>query len=203
MNRTREAKVREGSTYPVALKPLLKEVLKKIQHDSGCQSVAIRLDDRDDFPYYVQIGFPEFFIAKEDSLNVKNVQGKRILDSNGMPFVECMCGNVLRGRFNPESSFFTKSGAFWTNSTTQLLSSLTEKEKQEVGKTRNTCHDFGYESVALVPIHTGGKTIGLVQVNDPSENKFTPRKIERYQVLADRIGAMVSGVVEFYSEADS
>ena len=134
------------------LKPVLARILKEIHNLSGCESVAIRLYRDADFPYYLQEDFSDFFIAKENSLNVKDEDGDLVLDADGTPFVECMCGNVLKRRFNPKLSFFTEKGSFWTNSTAQLLSTLTEEERREIGRTRNTCHHFGYESVALIPI---------------------------------------------------
>jgi hypothetical protein len=185
---------------PAVVKSLLEDIVRRIQNCSKCQAVAIRLNKDSDFPYYAQAGFPDFFILKENTLNVRDEKGKLTLDSDGKPVVECMCGNVLKSRVNPQSPFFTKRGTFWTNSTTQLLSSLTEKERLEVGKTRNTCHNFGYESVALVPIHANGKTIGLVQINDPRENMFTLEKVDKYQLLADRVGVIIWNLLKFSKE---
>ena len=185
---------------PAVVKSLLEDIARKFQSCSKCQAVAIRLNKDNDFPYYVHTGFPDFFILKENTLNARDGKGKLILDADGTPVVECMCGNVLKSKFNPKSPFFTKQGTFWTNSTTHLLSSLTEKERREVGKTRNTCHNFGYESVALVPIHANGNTIGLVQINDPRENMFTLEKIEKYQLLADRAGAKVWNLLKLSKE---
>jgi len=190
----------QGSIDHDILKPLLKEILENLSELSECQSVAIRLCKDGDFPYYLHVGFPEFFVLKETGLNVKDKEGNLVLDADGTPFVECMCGNVLKSRFNPKYPYFTKSGAFWTNSTTQLLKSLTEKEKQEIGKTRNTCHDYGYESVALIPMHADSKKIGLIQINDPRENMFTLEKVEKYQSLADHVGTIVLNILEFYEK---
>jgi hypothetical protein len=182
------------------LESVLKEVLDEIHEFSGCQSVSIRLYKGGDFPYFLHKGFPDFFISKENSLNVRDKKGIIVLGGDGTPLVECMCGNVLKSRFNPKYPYFTKDGAFWTNSTTLLLEGLTEKERKEIGKTRNTCHDCGYESVALIPMHTDGTTIGLIQMNDPRENMFTPRKIQRYQSLADHVGALILNVLGLYEK---
>lgn len=189
------------SVDPKILRSVLEEILEEIQNLSKCQSVAIRLGKDGDFPYYVHKGFPEFFILQENMLNVKDRKGKIVLDANGVPFVECMCGNILKGRFNPRYPYFTKNGAFWTNSTTRLLSQLTKKEKQEIGKTRDTCHNYGYESVALIPMHSGDKTIGLIQINDPREDMFTLEKVEKYQLLADHVGSIILNVFGFYEKA--
>jgi hypothetical protein len=182
------------------LKFVVKEVLKIIRESSDFDSVAVRLHEGDDYPYFLHIGFPEIFVRKEYTLNVRDKEGGLVMDADGAPFVECMCGNVLKKRVNPNYEYFTKEGAFWTNSTTQLLESLTEKEKQEVGRTRNTCHNYGYESVALIPIHAADQIIGLIQMNDPRENMFTPEKIEQYQKIADQAGTIISDILKFYEK---
>ena len=173
---------------------MLGRILKEIQYLSGCESVAIRLYKDNDFPYYLQVNFPDFFIVNENSLNVKEGDGSLLLDADGTPFVECMCGNVLKRRFNPELRFFTEKGSFWTNSTTQLLSTLTESERQQVGKTRNTCHNFGYESVALVPLVGKEGNQGLIQINDPRENMFTLGKIRQYELIAEHISEVIDNL---------
>jgi len=49
-------------------------------------------------------------------------------------------------------------------------------------------------------MHTDGKTIGLIQINDPRENRFTLEKVKKYQLLADHVGTIVSNILEFYEE---
>lgn len=179
-----------------ALTPILEEILKEIQGVSRCESVAIRLPRRGDFPYYVHADFHEGFVQKESRLNVIGADGQVVVDAAGGPVVECMCGNVLKRRFNPEFSFFTAKGSFWTNSTTTLLSTMTNREREEVGHTRNTCHHFGYESVALIPFPVTGDARGLIQLNDPRENMFTLSQIHQYEAIADHVGLIVSHMVE-------
>ena len=192
--------ITEKSNDPKILKFTLKHILKTLRKSAGFQCIAIRLRQKGDFPYFLHRGFPETFVSKETTLNVKDKEGNLVLEIDGTPFVECMCGNVLKRRTNPKYPYFTKEGAFWTNSTTQLLKSLTEEERQEIGRTRNTCHDYGYESVALIPIHADGKIIGLIQINDAREGIFTLEKVRKHQSLADHIGTIVISILEFYDE---
>jgi hypothetical protein len=182
------------------LRFVLKDILKTFRESANFQSIAIRLRKEDDFPYFLHMGFPEIFVSKETTLNTRDTEGNLIRDDDGAPFLECMCGNVLKRRVNPKYPYFTKDGAFWTNSTTRLLESLTEKERQEIGRTRNTCHDYGYESVALIPVHADGEIIGLIQINDSRENMFTLEKVERYQLLADQIGTIAINITEVYEK---
>jgi len=188
------------STDISILRLVLRDLLETLRETGDFQCVAIRLPREGDFPYFVQMGFPELFVSEEGSLNVRDKEGNLVLDSDGTPFVECMCGNVLRRRTNPKHPYFTEDGAFWTNSTIRLLNDLTEKERQEIGRTRNTCHDYGYESVALIPIHARGEIIGMIQINDPREGLFTLEKVEKYQSLADHIGPITTNILEFYEK---
>ncbi len=175
-----------------ALKPVLVQILGEICTLSDCQSVGIRLHNNGDYPYYVHVGLPEFFILKENSLCARDNEGNTTLDNAGSPILECMCGNVLKGRFDPKLPYFTEKGSFWTNSTTQLL----ESTKEVLGKTRNMCNYSGYESVALIPVRSGDRTLGLIQMNDPRENMFALESIENYECIADRVGSVIVNALE-------
>lgn len=178
----------------VALKKVLAEILGEICTLSNCQSVGIRLENNGDYPYYVYEGFPDFFILKENSICAKDDEGNYILDENGSPFLECICGDVLKGRFDPKLPYFTEKGSFWTNSTTRLLDTTTDKGRLD--RTRNMCYDSGYESVALIPMRADNRALGLIQMNDPRENMFTPKMIENCEFIADRVGAVVVNAIE-------
>jgi len=186
--------------YSVVLKQALTQILEKIFTLSDCQSVGFRLHDNGDYPYYVHGGFPEFFIIKENSVCAKDDEGNLILDEDGNPLLECMCGNVLEGRFDPKLQHFTENGSFWTNSTTRLLESTTDKER--LTRTRNMCNYSGYESVALIPIRSNKRTLGLIQMNDPRENMFTLKEIENYEVIANRVGSVVVNALEIQERID-
>jgi two-component system, cell cycle sensor histidine kinase and response regulator CckA len=99
--------------------------------------------------------------------------------------LECMCGNVLCGRFDPRLPFFTENGSFWTNCTTDLLASTTEADRQ--CRTRNRCNSAGYESVALIPLRSAGLTLGLLQFNSRRKGRFTPATIAMLERAASSI----------------
>jgi hypothetical protein len=178
------------------LKPVLAEVLQEIHALSGCQCVGIRLHNDEDYPYYLYEGFPNFFIIKENSLCTRDKKGNPLRDNEGNFLLECMCGNVIEGRTDPNFPYFTKKGSFWTNSTTQLLDNITENEWKLLGQMRNMCHHSGYESVALIPLRAGDQTLGLIQMNDPRENMFSHEMIEKYETLSDHLGAVVFNALE-------
>jgi PAS domain S-box-containing protein len=162
-------------TAPNDARELIRTVAGLLQEWSGCEAVGIRLREGDDFPYYETRGFPPEFVRAENSLCARDEAGETLRDSQGNPVLECICGNVLDGRTNPRLPFFTAHGSFWTNSTTALLASTTEADRQS--HTRSRCHGEGYESVALIPLRYSSRTLGLVQLNDPRSGRFTLQKV--------------------------
>ena len=153
------------------------------QERASVEAVGIRLPDEHDYPYYESRGFPAEFVRAESRLCTCDKDGQPILDSTGNPVLECMCGNVICGRFDPSKPFFTKRGNFWTNSTTKLLAGTTEKDRQ--ARTRNRCHGEGYESVALFGLTLGDERLGLLQMNDRQKGRFTPESLALWERLAD------------------
>ena len=123
------------------------------QRLTGCEAVGVRLRDGDDFPYYETRGFPPEFVRAENRLRAVDQAGEVVRDSSGNPVLECMCGNILCGRYDPSKPFFTAHGSFWSNCTTELLAGATETDRQ--ARTRNRCNGEGYESVALLPLRGG------------------------------------------------
>lgn len=170
---------------------LIGGILSLIKDFSGCEAVGIRLKQGDDYPYYEARGFVTGHVELENQLCAYDENGQLLRDSEGNPVLECMCGNILQGRFDPSKPFFTRGGSFWSNCTTELLASTTDEDRQ--ARTRNKCNGEGYESVALIPmIGGGGGNIGLLQLNDARRDRFTPDLIAFYESLADNIGIVIA-----------
>ncbi|MHA2407705.1 MAG: GAF domain-containing protein [Candidatus Ranarchaeia archaeon] len=172
------------------------KILSKTIEVSGCQSNAIRLQKNGDFPFYVHKGYPDFFIVKENSLLLgeKNKEGVYVQECGKI--LECMCGNVINSHFNSSFPFFSNKGSFWTNSSTNLLDTITEEQRKFIGYTRNLCNYSGYESVALIPLKIDGNTLGLVHLADPRENMFTVEKISELEMLADEFASIIKRAYE-------
>ena len=171
---------------PTGAMNTIRDILQLIKKGMGFEAVGIRLKEGDDFPYYATKGFSEDFVLSESLLCAYDEEGKIVRDEHGDPVLECMCGNIICGRTDASLPFFTANGSFWTNSTTELLASTTEEDRQP--HTHNRCHGEGYESVALVPLQTGDEVIGLLQLNDRQRNRFTLGMIHFFEGLGASIG---------------
>jgi len=165
---------------------VIKEILFRVQAVSGIQAVGIRLQEGEDFPYGEALGFSKDFVAAENSLCARDQTGEILRDAAGKPVLECLCGTVLRGSTDPSRPFFTNGGSFWTNSTTAFLATAAGKNRPS--RARMRCNGRGYESVALIPVRSDRKIVGLLQLNDPQKNFFTPSLIHFFESISSSIG---------------
>lgn len=160
------------------------------RRQSGCEAVGVRVFDGEDYPYFEVEGFPARFVQMENKLCARDATGGVIRDSVGNPVLECMCGNVICGRFDPAKPFFTSQGSFWTNGTTALLASTIAADRQ--ARTRNRCNGEGYESVALLPLRFGEERLGLLQLNDRRPGRFTAEAIAHWERLTSYLAAALA-----------
>ena len=169
---------------------LIGKAVAFFRHQSGCEAVGIRLRREGDYPYYEVSGFPESFLLTENSLCLRDAAGLPVRNLTDAPVLECLCGNVICGRTDPSKPFFTVHGSFWTNSTSALLASATDADRQ--ARIRNRCNAEGYESVALVPLRVGEETLGLLQLNAIRPDRFTLETVEIWERLADHLAVAVA-----------
>ncbi|MGO8806744.1 MAG: PAS domain S-box protein, partial [Candidatus Bathyarchaeia archaeon] len=171
---------------------LIEGALAFFQKQCGCEAVGIRLKEGEEYPYFVTRGFPPEHVRLENQICARDDSGYIVRDSKGNSIIECMCGAVVSGKFDPSKEFFTEKGSFWTNNTTLLLATTTAESR---GKTRNCCNREGYESIALIPLAIGDTRLGLLQLNDKRKGMFTLEMIQMWERIADRLASALSRTV--------
>ena len=169
---------------------LIADATTFFQKQSGCEAVGVRLQEGEDFPYYETRGFRHEFVLAESRLCAVDSAGDVVRTPDGNPVLECMCGNVICGRVDPEKPFFTPGGSFWTNNMTALLATTTDADR--LARTRNSCNGEGYESVALLPLRVGDKRSGLLQLNDRSPGRFSPEQVKMWERLAGHVSVALA-----------
>ncbi len=183
-------RVLEGLCSSSEFRHVALAVLQEVAEAVGCEAAGLRVrDEQGDYPYFVYEGFDRSFVERENRLCQRSADGRLARDDQGALVLDCMCGLVLRGMTAPEEAFFTRGGSFWTNSTTGLLAGAAMRELKL--RTRNTCNVAGYESVALVPLHAGEETVGLLQVNSRQRNRFNADCLAFLEEVGQRIGGAV------------
>jgi PAS domain S-box-containing protein len=174
------------------LDKMLESILAFLKSWAEIDAIAVRLKQGEDFPYFKTNGFPQEFVHREWSLqSLYNKGAITACRGNGQPPpLDCMCGYVIRESLDNPESLFTDKGSFYTNSTTLFLRQYTEDETPV--KLRKHCNVAGYESVLLVPLRAGGVTVGLLQLNDKTTDKFSYEFVTTVERLADYISVAVA-----------
>ncbi len=168
----------EVANRHTTMRPLLRDFVSLIRELSGCEAVGMRvLDEEDNIPYEETTGFPEAFRRLEGPLSIRRH--------------ECMCINVVKGDTDARLPFYTPAGSFYVNGMSRLIREFSEAE---LGKTRNVCFEFGYESVALVPIRLGERILGLIHVADRREDAVPLLLIEDLERIAMLLGTALQRV---------
>jgi PAS domain S-box-containing protein len=168
-------------------KDSIQNIIITLKTRTGFDAVGIRLQDGDDYPYFSEEGFPADLLLKENSLIVRSVDGGVCRDKGGNVCLECTCGLVINGKIEFGHPFFTPGGSFWTNDSFPLLDLPPQVDLRL--NPRNECIHHKFASVALVPIRTKDRIVGLLQFNDHRKGCFTLSSIELLEVIASQIGS--------------
>lgn len=180
------AEILHGLLQSDDLQSSVRHIVSSLKQGTGFEAVGIRLEDGEDFPYAFQEGFSEDFLRTENSLAARAPGGGLCRDKNGKVCLECTCGLVIAGKTDPANPLFTHGGSCWTNDSLSPPGIPAEKDARL--HPRNQCIHHGYASVALIPIRTQGRIIGLIQLNDRRKGCFTLETIEILEGIASYIG---------------
>ena len=171
---------------PDDLRNTIDRILMAIQQMTGFDAAGIRLQQGDDFPYFVHHGFTDSFLASENQLAAHPAMNDICRNPDGTPKLECTCGLVLSGRVDTTSPLFTPYGSFWSNNTRQLLDLPADQDPRF--RPRNRCIHDGFCSLAMIPIRIDNRIVGLLQLNDRRPHCFTPDSIRFFERLTSSIG---------------
>ncbi len=172
---------------PGDLQESIARVLATLKTRTGFDAVGIRLQDGEDFPYFVQQGFSDDFLLTENTLVERAADGGVCRDKDGSASLECTCGLVISGQTDPLNPLFTERGSAWTNDSFPILDIPIGDDPRH--NPRNNCIHQGYASIALIPIRNQSRIVGLIQLNDRRKGLFTINAVEALEGIASHIGA--------------
>jgi PAS domain S-box-containing protein len=197
---------------PGDLKESIQLALAALKTRTGVDTVGLRLQEGEDFPYYVQDGFSKDFLLTENTLIERGKDGSVCRDKDGNVRLECTCGLVISGKTDPSNPLFTQGGSCWTNDSFPLLDLPADQDPrlhprnncihqgyasvalipvriQNQIYSRETCIRHGFSSMAQVPVRTSDRIAGLIQLNDKRKGRFTPETIEILEGIASHVGS--------------
>jgi PAS domain S-box-containing protein len=163
---------------------LLRQLTDLLRQWSGCEAVAVRLREGEDFTFHESHGFPSDFVRTERRLCRYDAAGHLVVDEAGNPVLDCLCGRVAGGKADTSVPGFTEHGSFWTNAAGGVDGAS--------GMTRGRCVAQGFESLAIIPMRQGDDTIGLLQLCDRAPGRLNASLIEFVESASDQLAIALS-----------
>ncbi|NLV28147.1 MAG: PAS domain S-box protein [Methanomicrobiales archaeon] len=162
------------------------QILQAIRNSTLVEAIGIMLHTEYDFPIYQQVGLSEAFTNDQALLytSIKPKKMEQFTQGKGTPVG--MNERVLSGDIDHTYDFFTQYGSFYTNNITNLLASYPDPDSHETPLKR--CKREGYESLAIIPLHSHEGIIGVLQLLDKRKNVFSPEMTEFFEGLSNAIG---------------
>jgi PAS domain S-box-containing protein len=167
---------------PNDTRELIRTVTALLQEWSGCAAAGVRLRDGDDYPFFETRGLTAEFVEAENHLCSRTADREPSRDGQGIPVLECLCGDILSERIGPRLPYFSPGGSFWSNDIAKLVAERPEMGRP--GPTRNRCFAGEFQSLALIPLRSTGGTLGLLQFGDKRPDRLTPEGIARMERAA-------------------
>ena len=171
---------------PLSLRETAQAIAEALRRATDLDAVGLRLHEDGDYPFAGASGYTPEFLAAEDSIVARAVDGGLCRDDDGDVELECTCGMVISGQAGRDPANCTPGGSVWTNVAASFLD-LTADEDPRV-RPRNNCAHAGYRSIATVPLRGGDEILGLMHLADHRAGRFTPEAVAFLEGLGTSIG---------------
>ncbi len=165
---------------------VIHNILLLIKKSTGIESVGVHLKEGEGLPYYDTKGFSRWFINAERSLCKTYEPRKTVWDSKRNFSFDCLCGKVINEKTDQSLPCFTENGSFWTSAISEFNTALLENDLYAY--TLNRCKSEGFESLALIPLHSGKEVIGLLQLSDHRRGIFNEEWIRFFEKIGASVG---------------
>jgi signal transduction histidine kinase len=168
----------------ISVMDYLQAVLGLVQEWSGCEAVGIRItDEQGEIPYQCWTGFDPAFVEQENRLSLQR-------DA-------CCCLRAIsQDLLDTDRELLTPGGSYRCDDQTAFLNQL-PADKQ--GRYRGTCAQFGFVSVAVIPLRYHNQILGALHLADSRRARFAPATVEFLESMAPLIAEAVH---RFQTEAE-
>jgi len=168
----------------MSLKEYLDGIVEQIKIWSGCSCVGIRVFDEEGYlPYKSCVGFGHDFLQLESQVP---------LEGHG-----CICVRVAMGINEIQDSHaMTEGGSFCCNDADEFLNMLSKEKKERY---RGVCFQKGYKSVAVIPVRSNERMVGVIHIADTLNMKIPPKTITFLESISPLIG---EAIFRFSVESD-
>ena len=157
-------------------KEYLDAVIDLLRPWSQCRCAGIRiLREKGDIPYESHVGFSQEFWESENWLSINNDH--------------CVCTRIISGNPEPQDApFLTPAGSFRCDNMVQFLAALSAQDRL---KFRCVCPQSGLQSVAVIPLRYGKKTLGAIHLADERAGIMLLKTAEFIEAMSILIGEAI------------
>ena len=162
-----------------------------LRERTGCESVGIRYRAGSEYPFIETHGIPEGYAHEGISLCPAGGDGEpdRRGPSGVLPALPLRRDRSGRGRPDPSPRCSPGRGPSGRTASTALLA---ESESVRQVVVRHRCLREEFESLALVPLQSGGETFGFLQFGDRRKDLLTPDLIATFERIADQVAVALA-----------
>lgn len=162
----------------------LNSVVEIVRQWSACQALGIRLkNEKQQMGYEAWAGFEPAFIELERCLSFEKDP--------------CLCLRAISGGFEKsDRSLLTRGGSFRTDDAIAVGGSL---GSVDLARCHGHCVEFGFASLAVVPIRYREQIIGALHLADRRSGQFPLTSVEFIESITPLIGEAIH---RFQTEAE-
>ena len=154
----------------------LERLVGRLQEYSGCRCAGIRLLDEEASMAYVS--------HTSSRREFRDSEALQCIDAD-----ECICFDAITGGTDAVRPCPEHRGSSGSGSIAELPASVSEETRS---KKRMVCSQYGYETVALVPLMCQGGILGLVHLADEIENRIPEDKVR----FIKRVGVYIAEALQ-------
>ncbi len=157
-------------------KEYLDAVIELLRAWSQCRCAGIRiLQEKGGIPYASYAGFPPDFWESENALSIHRDH--------------CVCTRVISGNPYPQDGpFLTPAGSFHCDRMVEFMAALSGPDRL---KFRCVCPQSGFQSLAVIPLRYGNKTLGAIHLTDERAGIMPLRIVEFLEAMSILIGEAI------------
>ena len=171
------------------IRELATDLTTLLRERTGCESVGIRYRAGSEYPFIETHGFPDGHANEGIPLCPAGDEGEPADEGLPVSSRRCLCGAIVPGEADPSHPLFAGERTFWTNNVTALLA---EGESARRRVVRHRCLREEFESLALVPLRSGGETFGFLQFGDRRKDLLTPDLVATFERIADHVAVALT-----------
>jgi len=147
-----------------------------------CECVGIRvLEEGGSIPYDAFVGFSYDFWQEENLLSTSQRQ--------------CICPRLAAGcPDDSDRAALTPNGSLWTNDLAGFFRDLSPEKSVRY---RCKCLEYGFASVAVIPVRFQERVVGLIHLADPHKDRFSQQQITLLEAASEAIGEII---VRYHAE---